>query len=190
VTNENKVLFGNPPLLDGDPYVTQTLRGLEREGLARRTVYPEVPVRVESFLPILRLVGDVLSSIEACSIEPVTARITPDGVLPDRTLAAVVTVTTRRKVPGQGHELTNGTDAADEGRRPSPAVMAPEPLVWTAPAQPDELYLTCGNPKMILTTYKSDVHPTEPAHPQRRTSARIALETVSRGVGGTHRYRR
>ena len=40
-------------VLGGDPYVTQTPRGLERDGLARRTVYPEVPVRVESFLPTL-----------------------------------------------------------------------------------------------------------------------------------------
>ena len=39
-------------VLGGDPYVTQTPRGLE-DGLARRTVYPEVPVRVESFLPTL-----------------------------------------------------------------------------------------------------------------------------------------
>jgi hypothetical protein len=31
--------------------------------------------------------------------------------------------------------------------------------VWPVLAQPDEHRLTCGNPKVILTTYKSDVHP-------------------------------
>jgi hypothetical protein len=39
--------------LDGHPYVTQSLRGFERQTLAPGTLYAEVPVRVESFLPTL-----------------------------------------------------------------------------------------------------------------------------------------
>jgi hypothetical protein len=66
---------------------------------------------------------------------------------------------TCQRVPGQGCELTDGADAADEGRRPSPAAMAREAVVCTVCAQPDERCLTCGNPKMILTARKSDVHP-------------------------------
>jgi DNA-binding HxlR family transcriptional regulator len=61
--------------------LTQTLRGLERDGLVRRTVHPEVPVRVEYALteagrtlqePLLALqrwsiehLGDVAASQEA-----------------------------------------------------------------------------------------------------------------------------
>ena len=55
--------------------------------------------------------------------------------------------------------MADRIDAADEGRMPSPAAMAREPVVWTVRAQPDERHLTCGNPKTILTPYKSVVHP-------------------------------
>ena len=50
-------------------------------------------------------------------------------------------------------------DSVDEGRMPSPAAMAREPAIWSVRTQPDERCLTCGNQKMILTTYKSDAHP-------------------------------
>jgi hypothetical protein len=99
------------------------------------------------------------------------------GLLPGSTPAAVVTATTRRKVPGQGCELTDGADAADAGRRPSPAAMAREPVVCTVSAQPDERCLTCGNPKMILTASESDVHPPfSSARPDGRAGTYPALK--------------
>jgi hypothetical protein len=36
---------------------------------------------------------------------------------------------------------------------------APEQHVWSAPSQPDRRHLSCIVAKMILDTYKSDVHP-------------------------------
>lgn len=50
--------------------LTQTLRGLERDGLVRRTVYPEVPVRVEYALTDAgRTLREPLHALEQWSIE-------------------------------------------------------------------------------------------------------------------------
>lgn len=50
--------------------LTQTLRALERDGLVRRTVYPEVPVRVEYALTDSgRTLLDPLRALQAWSIE-------------------------------------------------------------------------------------------------------------------------
>ncbi|HWC80076.1 MAG TPA: helix-turn-helix domain-containing protein [Pseudonocardiaceae bacterium] len=49
--------------------LTQTLRGLERDGLVRRTVYPEVPVRVEYTLTEAgRTLREPLRALEEWSI--------------------------------------------------------------------------------------------------------------------------
>jgi DNA-binding HxlR family transcriptional regulator len=49
--------------------LTQTLRGLERDGLVRRTVYPEVPVRVEYTLTEAgRTLCEPLRALEEWSI--------------------------------------------------------------------------------------------------------------------------
>ncbi|WP_233518266.1 winged helix-turn-helix transcriptional regulator [Streptomyces corynorhini] len=49
--------------------LTQTLRGLERDGIVRRTVYPEVPVRVEYTLTEAgRTLCEPLSALEEWSI--------------------------------------------------------------------------------------------------------------------------
>ncbi|WP_246136579.1 winged helix-turn-helix transcriptional regulator [Leekyejoonella antrihumi] len=49
--------------------LTQTLRGLERDGLVRRTVYPEVPVRVEYTLTEAgRSLREPLRALEEWSI--------------------------------------------------------------------------------------------------------------------------
>jgi DNA-binding HxlR family transcriptional regulator len=49
--------------------LTQTLRGLERDGLVRRTVYPEVPVRVEySLTEAGRTLREPLRALEEWSI--------------------------------------------------------------------------------------------------------------------------
>ena len=50
--------------------LTQTLRGLERDGLVQRTVYPEVPVRVEYALTDAgRTLLEPLHALEQWSIE-------------------------------------------------------------------------------------------------------------------------
>jgi DNA-binding HxlR family transcriptional regulator len=50
--------------------LTQTLRGLERDGLVRRTVYPEVPVRVEYALTNAgRTLLEPLRALQEWSIE-------------------------------------------------------------------------------------------------------------------------
>ena len=53
--------------------LTQTLRGLERDGLVRRTVYPEVPVRVEYALTEAgRTLQGPLRALQDWSIEHLT----------------------------------------------------------------------------------------------------------------------
>ena len=53
--------------------LTQTLRGLERDGLVRRTVYPEVPVRVEYALTDAgRTLQGPLRALQSWSIEHLT----------------------------------------------------------------------------------------------------------------------
>jgi DNA-binding HxlR family transcriptional regulator len=50
--------------------LTQTLRGLERDGLVRRTVYPEVPVRVEYALTDAgRTLLEPLSALQNWAVE-------------------------------------------------------------------------------------------------------------------------
>ena len=50
--------------------LTQTLRGLERDGLVRRTVHPEVPVRVEYALTEAgRTLQEPLRALQQWSIE-------------------------------------------------------------------------------------------------------------------------
>lgn len=49
--------------------LTQTLRGLERDGLVRRTVYPEVPVRVEYALTEAgRTLGEPLRALQEWAV--------------------------------------------------------------------------------------------------------------------------
>jgi DNA-binding HxlR family transcriptional regulator len=53
--------------------LTQTLRGLERDGLVRRTVYPEVPVRVEYALTDAgRTLQGPLRALQEWAIEHLT----------------------------------------------------------------------------------------------------------------------
>jgi len=50
--------------------LTQTLRGLERDGLVRRTVHPEVPVRVEYALTDAgRTLLEPLGALRAWAVE-------------------------------------------------------------------------------------------------------------------------
>ena len=54
--------------------LTQTLRGLERDGLVRRTVYPEVPVRVEYALTDAgRTLLEPLRALQKWAIEHLSA---------------------------------------------------------------------------------------------------------------------
>jgi DNA-binding HxlR family transcriptional regulator len=53
--------------------LTQTLRGLERDGLVRRTVFPEVPVRVEYELTSLgKTLRDPIAALEHWAITHMT----------------------------------------------------------------------------------------------------------------------
>ncbi|MDF3290713.1 winged helix-turn-helix transcriptional regulator [Streptomyces silvisoli] len=53
--------------------LTQTLRTLERDGLVRRTVYPEVPVRVEYELtPLGQTLREPLRALTEWSVRHVT----------------------------------------------------------------------------------------------------------------------
>jgi len=53
--------------------LTQTLRGLERDGLVRRTVYPEAPVRIEYALTDAgRTLQGPLRALQDWSIEHLT----------------------------------------------------------------------------------------------------------------------
>ena len=50
--------------------LTQTLRGLERDGLVRRTVYPSVPVRVEYALtPLGQTLREPLKALTQWSVQ-------------------------------------------------------------------------------------------------------------------------
>lgn len=50
--------------------LTQTLRGLERDGLVTRTAYPTVPVTVRYTLtPLGRSLGDAVATIRAWAVE-------------------------------------------------------------------------------------------------------------------------
>jgi DNA-binding HxlR family transcriptional regulator len=50
--------------------LTQTLRGLERDGLVTRTAYPTVPVTVEYTLtPLGRSLGDAVATIRAWAVD-------------------------------------------------------------------------------------------------------------------------
>lgn len=64
--------------------LTQTLRALERDGLVRRTVYPEVPVRVEYELtPLGQTIREPLRALTEWCVEHIsdvlTARSEYDG---------------------------------------------------------------------------------------------------------------
>jgi hypothetical protein len=80
VTNEKKALFGNLPLCSaGTPMSPKPSADLNATDLRDARCIPRCRFASSRSCRPFRLVGDVLSSIEACSIEPVTARITPDG---------------------------------------------------------------------------------------------------------------
>ena len=62
--------------------LTVTLRGMERDGLVRRTVYPEVPPRVEYSLTgqgreVAQLVGHLVSWVEDHTPQALSARERP-----------------------------------------------------------------------------------------------------------------
>lgn len=69
--------------------LTQTLRSLERDGLVRRTVYPEVPPRVEySLTPLGERLGEPVEALrrwaETCFTEISAARERFDAREPRR----------------------------------------------------------------------------------------------------------
>jgi DNA-binding HxlR family transcriptional regulator len=83
--------------------LTQTLRGLERDGLVHRTVYPEVPVRVEYTLTEAgRTLREPLRALEEWSIAHLgdvsasqEAYDRPDQPLPDSHISDVAAGTVR-----------------------------------------------------------------------------------------------